>query len=346
MISLFQLLTTLAFVVYHVSAYSGVVTGFKAPKNLRAATPFKVTVDFTDETFAPQTDYGIVWGLRSEDEYCTDCVGRAFQFTDLNANTGAYQPQLEFSLEFFGAFGGPLFGGGNFTLVAAVTRAVTNPCRLLQAPEIRGFLLKMSRSTSTSARMFREDWTTCRMGSSLPPLHSALTVISKKHVHIRSTLPLDNCLLVKVRTRCGRDRYWVHVTGQYRSSSTVTVTIDFTNIRYSIENDYGIIWGLVPPTYGCTECVGIRLGFTDLYAISGSYEAQRAITLQIPGDVGGNYTLTGAVTGDGFSGDYYICACARKTACAAPRLPESPHHARFQRSLRDGGHTDKSNPQG
>ncbi|RXK38333.1 hypothetical protein M231_04375 [Tremella mesenterica] len=126
MISLLQLLTTLALVVYHVSAYSGVVTGFKAPKNLRAATPFKVTVDFIDETFAPQTDYGIVWGLRSEDEQCTNCVGRAFQFTDLNANTGDYQPQLEFSLEFFGAFGGPLFGGGNFTLVAAVTRAVTN----------------------------------------------------------------------------------------------------------------------------------------------------------------------------------------------------------------------------
>ncbi|RXK38334.1 hypothetical protein M231_04376 [Tremella mesenterica] len=88
------------------------------------------------------------------------------------------------------------------------------------------------------------------------------------------------------------------------AGSTVTVTIDFTNIRYSIENDYGIIWGLVPPTYGCTECVGIRLGFTDLYAISGSYEAQRAITLQIPGDVGGNYTLTGAVTGDGFPEGY------------------------------------------
>ncbi|RXK38335.1 hypothetical protein M231_04377 [Tremella mesenterica] len=83
--------------------------------------------------------------------------------------------------------------------------------------------------------------------------------------------------------------------------SNLPTVVNFTQIRFTEQNDYGIIWGLVSPDEGCTQCVGRRLTFTDLFAIQGDFVASRIFDLPIPSDTPrGNYTLTAAVLDDEF----------------------------------------------
>ncbi|KAI4863185.1 hypothetical protein F4820DRAFT_381345 [Hypoxylon rubiginosum] len=82
-----------------------------------------------------------------------------------------------------------------------------------------------------------------------------------------------------------------------KAGTTITTTLTAA-IYVQNWDDFGIIWGLVPPTWNCGDiiCVGRRIAYTPLFPDHEPEPGNFTIDLDIPGDFSaGTYNLVAAI---------------------------------------------------